>query len=142
MKSGFIDFTVDEVDPAVRTLVRDVGERVGEKRLDPKERKRKAKAREKELSRQRRGLVRIHLEMHPAVKAKLEEMAVELGVPVSQVVNELLVEMITAKAPSTLSELSEKREVCDGRRFSYFIPYRGTPINSEGHPSKKVRGTP
>ena len=134
--NNYIDFDVDELraDPAVRSLVDQVGERVGDKRLTAKERKKKAKEREKAIARSRRGIVRWSVEVEPSVKELVVRMAEELDVPVSQVINELLVQKLEQDG---LGEVLEGLRILGkngSRRFEYFIPYRGVPMISKGRP--------
>jgi hypothetical protein len=135
--SNFIDFTnVDlEVDPAVKTLVREVGERIGERKLSAKERKKKLRERKKAEDRKRRGLAQIFLDLHPGVKETVEGIARELNVPVSQVVNEILVEMLeSCQVKKLIEEMGEKLEFSRSRRFAYSLPYRDSPIKIKGQP--------
>ena len=136
--NNFIDFKLDEVqaDPAVQSLVDVVGERIGDKRLSAKERKKKAKEREKAVNRARRGIVRWSVEVEPSVKELVVRMAEELDVPVSQVINELLVQKLEQDG---LGEVLEGLRILGkngSRRFDYFIPYRGVPMISKGRPLK------
>jgi len=133
--NNFIDFDLDEVkaDPAVRSLIGEVGQRIGDQRLSAKERRKKAKEREKAVARARRGIVRWFVEVEPSVKAGVEKVAERLNVPVSQVLNELLVRAVEGGGLEGLEEVRELGKN-GSRRFDYFIAYRGIPKKSKGHP--------
>jgi hypothetical protein len=143
--NNFIDFggVTAEVDPAVRSLVQSVGERVGEKRLTPKERRRKERAREKAVERGRRGIVRWGIEVHPGIKARVEEIAEKVGVPESQVANELLARALEGN-DDIVNELMGERKVGKNgsRRFLYYLVYRdakGRPLEGKGATLRKSR---
>ncbi len=117
--SGFVDF--GDVDPAVSALLGEQKKRGEEKRLSPRERRRKAR----ERGRAKRRLAgRVNWDLPPALKARLNAIAEEEGVPVSQLATALLIEGLKRLQSG---ELSLRKVYSDSPRFRFVLELPDVP---------------
>ncbi len=117
--SGFVNF--DDVDPAVSALLGKQRQREGEKRLSPRERRRKARERERA---KRRLAGRVNWDLPPALKERLNAIAEEEGVPVSQLATVLLIEGLRRLRSG---ELQLRKYYSDSPRFRFVLEVPEVP---------------
>lgn len=143
-KNGFMEFDLAhlEPDPAVKRLVERGQEREQDRRLTPKERAKKAKAKEREARRRR-----WNLDMSDWIVNEVELLAGQLGVPTSQAAAALIL-IGLAEVEQGSIDLSAAREPTRSPRYEFTlkqfieVPHAYTQRNPKGEPLEKEQRNP